>query len=523
MNDRLLVEALRSGDPAAIGSVYDAYAERVFAFCWFLLRSREAAEVALRDTLIVAYAHIGRLRDHDRFAAWLYAIARVECARHPAPPGRRPDIPVARHDQDDVDQRIIAWQAVMGLPTLTRDVLELLLRHGLAVPDLAAVCAVSPKEVEATLARSGAELRAALTAEILAHEGPYGCPERAALLRTRLDALAPGLRARLLRHATECEVCGAFVIDIVSPAKVYGLLPRAVPAPGLRRRVLSCFTDPALLTYRTFVTDRVAGFTKAGFPVARRRGWDQRDPYDPAGAAIGAWRRLGRVAGGVAATAAIAGTVVALVRWADSVPGHDGGNAIAFGPTPTVRAQPTPVRPGSPVPPGTPGTPGADGWAISSSLPAGCPAAPPAFVQPSPLDRQLLGPAGARPAPAGGTAEPTASPSAPSASGGRPTRTSPAPPTPTGRESPTASAGPSGPTGPTSPSGPTSSSGPVSPTRAVSPTGSAGPTARPSRGGGRQARGVPVARLRERSISASASARSAHAAPSTDLPGSRSL
>ncbi|HEX6472747.1 MAG TPA: sigma-70 family RNA polymerase sigma factor [Streptosporangiaceae bacterium] len=369
MNDRLLVEALRSGDPAAMDAVYDAYAERVFAFCWFLLRSREAAEVALRDTLIVAYAHVGRLRDHDRFAAWLYAIARVECARRPAPPGRRPDIPIARHDQDDVDQRIVAWNAVMGLPTLTRDLLELRFTHRLAIPDLAAVCAVSPKEVEATLAGAGAALQAALTAEILAHEGPYGCSARAALLRARPTEPAPGLRARLLRHAKECDACGVFVIDAVSPAKVYGLLPLATPAPGLRGRTLCCFTDPGMLAYRTFVADRVDGFTKAGFPVARRRGWDQRHPYDPAGAAIGPWRRIGRVAAGVAATAAIAGTVLTLVRWADSLPAHDGGNAVAFGPTPTVRVRPAPVRPG--------------GFASSSLVSGTCGTATPPSAPPS--------------------------------------------------------------------------------------------------------------------------------------------
>src|SRR5262245_23955512 len=102
MNDRFLVEVMRSRDPAAIGAVYDAYAERIFAFSWFLLRSRAAAEVAVRDTLIVAAAHIDRLREADRFGAWLYAIARVECGRRPAPPERRPDIPIATHDQDDV-------------------------------------------------------------------------------------------------------------------------------------------------------------------------------------------------------------------------------------------------------------------------------------------------------------------------------------------------------------------------------------------------------------------------------------
>jgi DNA-directed RNA polymerase specialized sigma24 family protein len=169
MSDRLLVEAMRSRDPAAIGAVYDAYAERLFAFCWFMLRSREAAEVALRDTLVVAAAHINKLRDPDRLGAWLYAIAKVECDRRPAPPERRPDLPIARHDQDDVDQRVLAWSAVMGLPRLTRQALDLLLRHRLPILDVATVLAVSPKEAEAALGRSHVELELVLTAELMAN------------------------------------------------------------------------------------------------------------------------------------------------------------------------------------------------------------------------------------------------------------------------------------------------------------------------------------------------------------------
>src|SRR5689334_18886985 len=103
MKDRLLVEALRSGDPAAIGAVYDDRAARLYRYCWFQLHTAGAAAEALRDTLICAEAHIAELRDPDRFTPWLLALARIECRRRrPAEP-THPDLPVARHDQDDAD------------------------------------------------------------------------------------------------------------------------------------------------------------------------------------------------------------------------------------------------------------------------------------------------------------------------------------------------------------------------------------------------------------------------------------
>src|SRR5688500_18578573 len=102
MNDHVLVEALSSRDAGAPTSWSDAYADRHYASCWFQLRSREAAQAALHDTLIAAEAHIGRLRAANRLGPWLYAIARLECVRRLPNISQRPDISVASHDQEDV-------------------------------------------------------------------------------------------------------------------------------------------------------------------------------------------------------------------------------------------------------------------------------------------------------------------------------------------------------------------------------------------------------------------------------------
>ncbi|MGP4024424.1 RNA polymerase sigma factor [Actinomadura sp. 3N407] len=223
--------------------------------------------MALRDTLIVAEAHIGKLRDPDRFAPWLYAIARLECARRLPPRDHPPDVPVASHDQEDVDQRIMAWQAVLGLRPLSREILELRVRHQLSVPDLAAVFDVPLKDTQSSLDRAHGELEEALTAEMLAHQGPYGCAERAALLRERHGVHTHEVNGRLMGHAENCSVCGAFRPRTVSAAKVYGLLPEPGLAAELRLRVMSCFLDPELVGYRLFVTTRITEFTPDGFPV----------------------------------------------------------------------------------------------------------------------------------------------------------------------------------------------------------------------------------------------------------------
>ncbi|WP_460363855.1 RNA polymerase sigma factor, partial [Actinocorallia lasiicapitis] len=198
MEDRLLVEALRSRDPGALAAVYDEYADRLYAYCWSHLLHRDAAQVALRDTFIVAEAHIEKLREIDRFAPWIYAIARIECARRMPLPGQQPDLPIASHDQDDVDQRLLAWQAVRTLTPIARETLELRVLHQLAISDFALVLDRPVRDVQQLLDDARTALRTALTAEILVRAGGIGCDGRGAILAERDGGeLDPGLRELL--------------------------------------------------------------------------------------------------------------------------------------------------------------------------------------------------------------------------------------------------------------------------------------------------------------------------------------
>ncbi|ASU85764.1 hypothetical protein CDO52_25815 [Nocardiopsis gilva YIM 90087] len=86
MTDQDLVHALRSNriQPSdAYARLYDAYGEELYRECWVSLRDTDMAHTVLRDTFIVARAHIDRLSDSARLREWLIAIARAECARHP--------------------------------------------------------------------------------------------------------------------------------------------------------------------------------------------------------------------------------------------------------------------------------------------------------------------------------------------------------------------------------------------------------------------------------------------------------
>ncbi|MFE1167807.1 RNA polymerase sigma factor [Nocardiopsis sp. NPDC058789] len=85
MTDRDLLHALRfdRADTAdAYARLLDAYGDELYRRCILVLRDRDAAHVVLRDTLIVARAHAGRLADTERLGEWLHALTEAECARY---------------------------------------------------------------------------------------------------------------------------------------------------------------------------------------------------------------------------------------------------------------------------------------------------------------------------------------------------------------------------------------------------------------------------------------------------------
>ncbi|MFD9942077.1 RNA polymerase sigma factor [Nonomuraea sp. NPDC059023] len=281
MTDRVLVEALRADDPGALAALYDTYAEGIYQYCWSLLQSSDSAQVALRDTLIAAEAHIGALAEPERLRPWLYALARGECARRRlAAPQDAPTPTEAPEpdDPEDADLRVMAWNAAQGLPVGDRELLELSTRHGLATLDLAAVLGASPRQVETAEEEARERLRDAITAEFLARKGPYDCPRRADILAGFSGELTAEMRRQLVRHVSHCDLCAPHRNRQIAAAKVFELLP-VVSLPGsLRVRVMSCFIDPELLPYRRYVARRSAALDAAGFPgpgQKKARKWPQ--------------------------------------------------------------------------------------------------------------------------------------------------------------------------------------------------------------------------------------------------------
>ncbi|MGV9774599.1 sigma factor-like helix-turn-helix DNA-binding protein [Streptosporangium sp. NPDC003464] len=382
MNRSALVGALRAREAGALAALYDLHAENIYRYCRSMLDGPDgpdgpdSAEVALRDTLIAAEAHVHALADPDRLEAWLYALARGECVRRrptaaperggtatgpvaapepaaaPGPGGvseAGPDggsgvgpgprtasspSPVAA-GSGDAGLRAMARDAVRSLSPEEREVLELISRHGLSVADLAAVLGVSARRAGAMCGSARERLRDVVTAEVLARKGPHDCAGRARLSAGSAGGLTPDARERLIRHVNRCDACAPHRARQVSAARVLDLLPAVVPPETLRVRVMSCFTDPGLVPYRRCVARRAGALDTAGFPVGRGHG---------------SRRRSRPAAGALAVVAAAAAVVLVLTH----LVGSDGTAVGTMPGAPPVTGEPPGVRPShDPEPRGT--------------------------------------------------------------------------------------------------------------------------------------------------------------------------
>lgn len=288
MDDRAVVAALVAGDPRGLDGAYRAYADRLYAYCRFLLGDADAAADAVHDTFVLAGQRAGQLRDPERLRPWLYAIARNECLR--AIRGRVRQLPLEEAGQvpaASVDPvtglgaeqvRELIWAAAAGLNPGDRQVFELSIRHDLSAAEVGTVLGVSASHAHARLSRVRAQLERSIGALLVARAGAAECVELAGLLRGWDGTLTVLLRKRLSRHIEGCPVCADQRRRQVSPAALfsaYATLPLLAVPPELWPRLVSTSTDAAQAPARARIDRRAGRFDPAtGFPRAadRRRG-----------------------------------------------------------------------------------------------------------------------------------------------------------------------------------------------------------------------------------------------------------
>ena len=172
--DRSLIDRARNGDLDAFESIVNARMDAVYRLTTAILGNEADARDAAQETFVAAWRQIGRLRDPERFEAWLQRVA-VNAARqtHRTRSRRRVrEIPsstvVALADlasgtpSDDV---AILDSALARLPVEQRAILVLHHLEGHPLAELAAILEVPEGTAKSRLFTARRALAAAIAAD----------------------------------------------------------------------------------------------------------------------------------------------------------------------------------------------------------------------------------------------------------------------------------------------------------------------------------------------------------------------
>jgi RNA polymerase sigma-70 factor, ECF subfamily len=198
--DLLLIERSRGGEQRAIEALLRRYSQRLFRVARSVLADEDAAQSAVQDAYLAAFADLSRYSPAGKFAAWLTRLAfnqarALAAGTRPgqpaAPrqlPAQEPGAPEAREalERDELERAIVA------LPEVFRTVLVLRAVEGISGIETAASLGVHETTVRTRMYRAQRRLGAELVQRLRLAPGLFElAPERLDRIVKRVLAQLP--------------------------------------------------------------------------------------------------------------------------------------------------------------------------------------------------------------------------------------------------------------------------------------------------------------------------------------------
>ena len=174
--ERSLVDLARSGDMAAFESLVRSRMDAMYRLSLAILGDEADAADAAQETFVAAWQELPRLRDLDRFDAWLQRVAVNSCRMTLRARGRRRirEIPIA--EMDSVEERALVAAparadaevlraAIQRLPLDQRAILALHHLDGLPVAEVAEILGIPVGTAKSRLFKARTGLERALLEE----------------------------------------------------------------------------------------------------------------------------------------------------------------------------------------------------------------------------------------------------------------------------------------------------------------------------------------------------------------------
>jgi RNA polymerase sigma-70 factor (ECF subfamily) len=173
VDQRGLVERAGRGDHDAFAVLAREAVTRLDGAARLVLRDPELARDAVQEALIRAWRDLPRLRDPDRFDAWLYRLTINSCLDQARRRRRRPieveltpiDVPAASDMSGALADREIVDAAMRRLDEAGRAIVVLHYFLGLPLTEVAATLGIPIGTVKSRLHRALGEMRIAVGSE----------------------------------------------------------------------------------------------------------------------------------------------------------------------------------------------------------------------------------------------------------------------------------------------------------------------------------------------------------------------
>lgn len=167
-----IVERARRGDVEAFGQLAEGHGARLRTMARLILRDADLAEDAVQEALLRCWRQLPKLRDADRFDAWLtrtlIRTASDEAARRRRFEASVRPITAERSQSDDLSVIGIREQLDRGFRRLSVDHRAVVVLHhysGLTLSEVASVLGVAPGTIRSRYHYAMSALRAAIEAD----------------------------------------------------------------------------------------------------------------------------------------------------------------------------------------------------------------------------------------------------------------------------------------------------------------------------------------------------------------------
>lgn len=339
-----------SSTPAAtldVAMLYERHAPEIHDFLARTVRDRETAEDLTQTTFIRLMERGDTVREAEKMRPWLFTVAHnlavTHVTRRHASDPIEAAFAIASGEKGPEEEAVAAdaarlvWDAARSLEPRQYAVLDLSVRRGFSVAEIAEVLEITPAHAAVVVHRAREALAQAIRLLVVVRQRRH-CARLAELIPAGTEVLTPDLRASADRHMRRCEVCKEVGEKLTDPAELLGVLP-LLPLP-LAVHPLNLFpglAHPAALP----AAHTAAGAQVGGGAVAHAQAIGQRAAHMLSQPAV--------LAG--AAALVVAGTGIGLgVALHGAGPHHGGAVADLQHPQSSVGGAATAVAP--PLTPG---------------------------------------------------------------------------------------------------------------------------------------------------------------------------